>query len=409
MGRKKRKYWAMSIGPYGSRIRLSEAPDSGILYAEFRDPTLESGYRAKSLRHRDRKRAVKWAYEQLAKLEAHENLQVERVPHLGFVLDRYLENQTPKKCESEQKADERRAELWRQYLGERRDLRKITKHQWDGFIELRRSGAVDARGNEVKPSSRRPVRDNTVAADLIFLRSVLSWAMKWQTEDGRYLLREDVTRGFEIPKEKNPQRPVATLDRYEAIMAVADDVEMTVYWGEKRVSRRSHLPEVLTVVHHTGRRISAALQLRFEDLRLDQGPHGSIRWPADTDKLGRETVVPISAEVRAAIDDIMEERPGIRGAYLFPAPKDFSKPVSVERAREWLLRAEQLAGLQKQRGSLWHAYRRGWATARKHLPDVDVAAAGGWTDTATLKECYQHADAETMYKVVSQPMQIREA
>ena len=34
--------------------------------------------------------------------------------------------------------------------------------------------------------------------------------------------------------------------------------------------------------------------------------------------------------------------------------------------------------------SLWHAYRRGWATSRKHLPDVDVAAAGGWKSTETL-------------------------
>lgn len=406
---RKRKNWAHSVGSYGQRIRLSEDPNSGILYAEFRDPTLKSGYRTRSLRHRDRKRAIRWAHQQLAKLEAHETLQVERVPRLCFVLDLYLANQTPKKCESEQKADERRAELWRCYLGDRKDLRNITKHQWDSFIELRRSGAVNARGNEVKPSSRRPVRDNTVAGDLIFLRSVISWAMKWQTDDGRYLLSEDVTRGFEIPKEKNPRRPVATLDRYEAIMAVADQVEMEVYWGEKRVSRASHLREVLTLVHHTGRRISAVLQLRFEDLRLDQGPHGSLRWPADTDKLGRETVIPISRQARAAVDGIIEERPGIRGAYLFPAPKDFSQPVPIERAREWLLKAEELAGLEKQDGSLWHAYRRGWATARKHMPDVDVAAAGGWTDTATLKECYQHADSETMFKVVSQPMEIREA
>ena len=39
--------------------------------------------------------------------------------------------------------------------------------------------------------------------------------------------------------------------------------------------------------------------------------------------------------------------------------------------------------------------------ARKHLPDVDVAAAGGWSDQSTLREVYQQADQETMYRVVS--------
>lgn len=53
-----------------------------------------------------------------------------------------------------------------------------------------------------------------------------------------------------------------------------------------------------------------------------------------------------------------------------------------------------------QRGSLWHACRRKWATERKHLPDVDVAAAGGWKTVQTLKSAYQHADGDTMLRVV---------
>jgi hypothetical protein len=74
-----------------------------------------------------------------------------------------------------------------------------------------------------------------------------------------------------------------------------------------------------------------------------------------------------------------------------------------EVAGAWLIKAEQLAGVEKQEGSLWHAYRRGWATARKHMPDVDVAAAGGWSDLSSLKRCYQHADEATMFAVVSRP------
>jgi len=62
--------------------------------------------------------------------------------------------------------------------------------------------------------------------------------------------------------------------------------------------------------------------------------------------------------------------------------------------------AEKLARVPKQQGSLWHAYRRAWATARKHLPDVDVAAAGGWKETSSLKRCYQQIDEVTMLEVV---------
>ena len=45
----------------------------------------------------------------------------------------------------------------------------------------------------------------------------------------------------------------------------------------------------------------------------------------------------------------------------------------------------------------------------EHLPDVDVAAAGGGSDTMTLKQVYQQADQEGMYRVVSEPSVLREA
>lgn len=78
-------------------------------------------------------------------------------------------------------------------------------------------------------------------------------------------------------------------------------------------------------------------------------------------------------------------------------------------ADKWLRRAEHLAGLESQKGSLWHAYRRGWATSRKHLPDVDVAAAGGWKSLQALKASYQQADPATMLRVVLEPATLREA
>jgi hypothetical protein len=114
-------------------------------------------------------------------------------------------------------------------------------------------------------------------------------------------------------------------------------------------------------------------------------------------------------QVRRALDRILRERPGIGAAPFSPSPADATKPITRHLADKWLIEAEKLAELEPQEGSLWHAYRRKWATERKHLPDVDVAAAGGWKTVQTLKTAYQQADAETMLRVVLEGGELREA
>ena len=118
--------------------------------------------------------------------------------------------------------------------------------------------------------------------------------------------------------------------------------------------------------------------------------------------------MPINASVRAALNRINSERPGVGTGYLFPSPRNPRRPVSKDLVSGWLERAEAMARLPKLDGSLWHAYRRKWATSRKGLPDVDVAMAGGWSDLTSLKTAYQQPDTETLYRVVSEPMKLRE-
>lgn len=77
-------------------------------------------------------------------------------------------------------------------------------------------------------------------------------------------------------------------------------------------------------------------------------------------------------------------------------------------ADSWLREAEKMAKLEPQHGSLWHAYRRGWATSRKGLPDVDVAAAGGWKSLEALKSSYLRTDEATMLRVVMGAVELRE-
>jgi integrase len=319
---------------------------------------------------------------------------------LGELLSLYRIHRTPRKTQSVQRSDDRQIEMWSRFLGPESDPHQVSLRDWEAFIDARGSGTIDARGGREVGARRKPVRARMVEIDLRWLRAVFRWATRWRTEEGHYLMRENPVRGFEIPTERNPRRPVVSQARYEATRAVSDRVGMEIRWKGGREKRRSYLSELLDIVKGTGRRITAVCSLRYKDLRLEDGPHGAIRWPADTDKMGWEGTVPIAPGVRRAIDRVLAERPGRGSDPLFPAPGDPTRPMSRHLADKWLRKAEPLAGLEPLLGSLWHAYRRKWASERKHLPDVDVATAAGWRDTASLKRAYQQADPETMLRVV---------
>jgi hypothetical protein len=186
---------------------------------------------------------------------------------------------------------------------------------------------------------------------------------------------------------------------------------MEIRWEGQRRRQRSYLSELLDIANGTARRITAICGLRYHDLHLESeagAPHGAIRWPEDTDKEGREWFCPVDPVVRAAIDRVLRERPGIGAALLFPSPGNQSRAVSKDVASEWLRGAERLAKLPKLKGGVWHPYRRKWATARKHLPLADVAAAGGWKSRETLLRCYQQPDDATMLNVVLSGREIRQ-
>jgi len=408
---RKVKCWTHSEGEQGQTVTVYERKPGGPLYARAFDPKLRSGrggYKRVSLKHRDRERAKDYALDQAAKLRRGLSELAAGKVTLARVFALYELYRTPRKTKTERDADKRRIKLWTAVLGGQKDPHLVTRGEWERFIADRSAGLFSGNGSPVAQDERRKVRNRTIQHDCLWLRWVLNWATTWQTEDGRYLMRENPVRGFEVPVEKNPRRPVATTDRYEALRAISDKVTMEVRLGGKARKQRSYLSELLDLAFGTGRRITAICGLRYEDLRPDVKPHGAIRWPAATDKQGRETIAPISPQVRAALDRVLKERPGIGAAYMFPCPTNPAEPVAYERVRTWLLEAEGLAKIEKQDGSLWHAFRRAWATARKGHSIKDVAAAGGWASTETLLRCYQQPDNETMLRVVLDAAELRE-
>ena len=410
----RRRPWSHSEGEKGWTVTVYERRPGGPLYARAFDPKLrggKGGYRRISLGHRDRELAKTYALEQAAKLRAGLSELATGKVSLVRLMSEYLMHHSPRKSAGQRKQDERRAKLWARLLGAKKDPHAITLGEWHRFIDLRGSGAIGPDGKLVPPEKRRPVRARAVEADLKWLRWVLNWGTRWRDHEGHYLLRENAVRGYEIPSEKNPRRPVATEDRYHALRAVSDQVPMEVRWDGHRRIQRSYLSELLVLANGTARRISAICQVRYEDLRLSASPgapHGAIRWPEDTDKEGREWVAPITPEVRAALDRALAERPGIGAAYLFPSPEDPTRPINKDLARKWLQRAESLAKLPKQQRGGWHSYRRKWATERKRLPLADVAQAGGWKSKETLLSYYQQADEASILRVVLGGDELRE-
>lgn len=140
----------------------------------------------------------------------------------------------------------------------------------------------------------------------------------------------------------------------------------------------------MDLAYYTGRRIKPIRLLTYSDLRLDRTekkPFGAIHWRAENDKEGNEGTVAIHPE-----------RP--------------DEPVPYSLAQQWLLRAVRYAGLRLPPRWGWHSFRRGWATARKHLPAADVAEAGGWLGPHTLEAVYQQADEETTLAVVLSPAHV---
>ena len=154
----------------------------------------------------------------------------------------------------------------------------------------------------------------------------------------------------------------------------------------------------LVLAHATGRRLGSIRQLAWRDVDLTAN---TILWRAESDKKRKEWKVPIRAALRGERASFRVKLGGAFGGLLFPSDTDRTQPVRRDVFAKWLQQAERKAGLPKLDGSLWHAYRRAWATSRKGLPTADVAAAGGWSDVGTLLRCYQQPDDATMLAVMS--------
>ncbi len=378
-----RRCWSSSVGAQrGAHVRVYERTPGGPLQCAVWVPG--RGVSRRSLGHTDRDRALRQAAE-LAKLRAsygpyddpHDN---PKPVTLGALCERYLAEvkharDGSLKTEAYRRDCARRSERLLTWFGKDCEVGSLTPDRMQAYVRARRAGEVTGR----------PVRTRSVQYDLIMLKIILRWA-SGTFQNGRPLIDQNPLAGFSPPRERNPRRPMIDAATAAKLRGAAD-----------RVSPQ--LPVLMLLIESTGRRLTSVLGLHWDDLDFKRR---TIRWRAELDKARREAVTPMPAVALRPLQAHRRACGAIGPALVFPHPKRSKAglPVTRHLAAYWLKEAYELAGVAKPEGSLWHVFRRRWATKRKHLPLRDVAEAGGWKDLTTLLTCYQQPDEETMRQVV---------
>jgi len=399
------KAWGWSCGDRGLTVSVREYKrPGGVIYIGAPDPMTDTT-RWVSLGHRDKQKARRQARKLLVELQ--DGKAVVRSPTLGYIRDLYLHERLSVMKLASAKWITQNLGAWVNYLGPTFRVVNLSPREWEGFGRLRLSGEIDGSGRPVESMRRRTVKPGTVNLAFDALRMCLNWATLWRVE-GKPVLENNPVRRFPYLDDVNPQRSVWTYDRFLKVVQAAKDLQMEVEWSGRRERLPCYLADVLAISEGTGRRIGAVRQLRYTDLILSEGQHGKVHWRADTDKTGKEWITPISPDVRKALLRVIRERPGLGEAPLFPAPRDANKPVDEDTLRLYLRRAEKAAGVSKLPQDSFHGLRRKFVTERKHVPDVDVAEAGGWRSINTMKRAYQRADEAGVLEAILEPRRLRD-
>lgn len=396
--------WTCSLGERGMRVRLFQKRRDGMFYRETHIPG--EGRDQAPLRTSDRDTAERMGRELLANLLTGQHSTPAGALTLGFLWARFSKDCDAFSDNKKRTQDDERlhAKIILGYFGSDFDLRGLRARDVADYSTKRRAGGIiydkDEDGQDVKTG---PVRQASIHADLSLLRRMLRWAMTQRHSDRQRWLDFNPLDGMRFERERNPRRPVASVERFEAtrkaIQELADEAE-----SDEDRTRWSRLDMALFLAEATGRRRGAIVSLRWEDFDFARG---TVLWRAEHDKKGKEWLVPMPGPFMETMKQYRQKFAAVAGP-LFPRVKKPSQSMPAELLTQWLAKAEAVAELPKLAGSMWHAYRRKFATERMHHPLRAVADAGGWKDVATLVTCYQQTDEATLLAVMGEERKVTE-
>ena len=377
---KARRAWSYKCGERGcNRVRAYEDVKRAVIFLEFsqRDGAGRISKKRVSTRHADRARAKAQADEMAFKLRS-AMPQVRSQLTLKSLFDIYVREVTPEKSVGKQRHDRATVELFCRCFGAERHPSTLNRRDWDKFIRERRQGRLRPPGRmrtsvEQKATGARPVRDQQVRYDLQFLLAVLNWATMVRDEEGASLLPHNCLRGSPLPREESPRRPMLSQAEIDAMLRVAP-----------LVGAQFALALLLAV--ETGHRMGSIRLLQWRDVDLEQC---TVRWRAESDKIGLDHTTPLSQEVVAALQTAALAK---ATGWVLPAIEDDSQPCPRRTLLKWWSRAQALAGIAPVPGLGYHSLRRRFANDLKTTNLRDLCGLGGWKSAQTVLTVYQQPE-----------------
>lgn len=378
-----------------------------MLFLEYRDELGKK--KAISLGHDDVMRGKIAANELAADLLKHDGPRTSDVS-LRTLFDNYEREVTPTKALTTQAHDRRTRTLFETCWGPNAVAKNLDRRDWDRFITQRRSGALRPEGRAAKAKEKRDagVKNRVIEYDLRFLLAVCNWAETVRVK-GVPMLERNPFKGFPIPVEANPKRPVITDEEFERLTVAAKGLAALANAPTKNGEENGNKPWkdvelYLLLAHETGHRCTAVGRLRWSDVDLEKG---LMTWRAEFDKIGVEHTVPLSQAANSALKtsaedfrDAQRDAGRIGDGWVFPSPTDPEHPVRRDVLRDAWQNLEKAAKLERIPGRGWHSLRRKFATDRQDQPLKALCRAGGWKDHNTVMKCYIQPDEETLRAVV---------
>lgn len=394
--------WVRSLGSRGARIRLFENAKGQY----YRDVWIAGrGISRRSLYTSDRTEADRLGTLLLASLLRHEEVAADGVVTLGYLWERYS-TESPAFLDNTRrtrKEDEGHVDVLLAFFGDGCDVRNLTEADAAAFTAARLKGGIVLKDGE----KSRAVRARSPEVEVRILKTMLKWATTIRIRSGQRLLASNPLAGVRGTREANPRRPVATWERFQALRIAMQELAALVSESPSKHQRWVRMELALVLAEATGRRLGSIRQLAWSDFDFEAA---TICWRAETDKKRKEWLVPVPQVLLEEVKRFRVKLGGAFGGLVFPSPTDPTRALGRDVFQHALADAVTHAKLPKLEGGGWHSLRRKWASERKHYPQADVLAAGGWSrkSASVLTECYQFADNETMLAVMSEPRKVSE-
>ena len=388
----RKRAWSYSVGERGrNRVRAFEHPKTKRIYLEVYE-TIARGQKPRikrvSLGHGDREQGKADAERLAAQLRSEIVAPNARLT-LHALFDMYAKEVTPAKGRGKQQHDRTTMRLMLRAFGPDRDPLTLGLRDWNRYIAERRSGRLAPVGPKGH-KRREGVNNRQIGFDLTMLRAALRWATMAGDGHGGALLERNPCAGFPIPTESSPGRPRMPEERYQSMLAVANEVH-------------PKFKLALILANETGHRLSSIRQLVWSDIQWEAS---NVRWRGETDKEETAHTTPLTPIAREALAVARDQSGTIGVRFVFPEERRMhgsteARPRSRHTFAKWWQKAEALAGLAHDDRWGWHSMRRKFASELRNAPLRDVCDLGGWKSAATVLTCYQTPDPISMRRALA--------